>query len=442
MPLTEQGEVLVYLQPFPQEAGRLRFMIDGISARQADGLQMPLSVSIDELKWADLAGLQKLLATGILAPGSYSGISIQISKAFIQTQEGEVALLVPEQPVTVEHAFKVTRRRALTLFLSFNASKFITDEIKFMPVFSLASSGRGLINLTGLVSNSGSNIISVFDKKTMRVVDAIATRQGPKALALDQIRGRAYVAASRDDVIEVIDVFTRQMINRLKLNFKDNPIELVLTPDGRTLVSVNHDSNTVTIIDAVSMTEIRRITVGEGPRYAVVEPSGLRVFVLNSRSSTISVVDLTQRKIAVTIGVPAAPWRAAFNRNGSQLYVISSDSQNLAVVDSSRLILDKQIFIGMGAISITVDQNTDHIYVGKKIGGEIAVIDPFSSMFIDAVQIGGRAVDMTIDGEERSLLVALADRKKLQKINLTSKKLVAEIEVGEGAYAVVVMGER
>jgi hypothetical protein len=63
-------------------------------------------------------------------------------------------------------------------------------------------------------------------------------------------------------------------------------------------------------------------------------------------------------------------------------------------------------------------------------------------MFIDAVQIGGRAVDMTIDGEERSLLVALADRKKLQKINLTSKKLVAEIEVGEGAYAVVVMGER
>jgi DNA-binding beta-propeller fold protein YncE len=147
------------------------------------------------------------------------------------------------------------------------------------------------------------------------------------------------------------------------------------------------------------------------------------------------VVDLTQRKIAVTIGVPAAPWRAAFNRNGSQLYVISSDSQNLAVVDSSRLILDKQIFIGMGAISITVDQNTDHIYVGKKIGGEIAVIDPFSSMFIDAVQIGGRAVDMTIDGEERSLLVALADRKKLQKINLTSKKLVAEIEVGEGSWA-------
>jgi ribosomal protein S4E len=29
----------------------------------------------------------------------------------------------------------------------------------------------------------------------------------------------------------------------------------------------------------------------------------------------------------------------------------------------------------------------------------------------------------------------------VQKVNLTSKKIMAEIEVSEGAYAVVVMGE-
>jgi hypothetical protein len=34
----------------------------------------------------------------------------------------------------------------------------------------------------------------------------------------------------------------------------------------------------------------------------------------------------------------------------------------------------------------------------------------------------------------------LSDRKKLQKVNLVSKKRIAEIEVGDGAYSVVVMG--
>jgi hypothetical protein len=38
--------------------------------------------------------------------------------------------------------------------------------------------------------------------------------------------------------------------------------------------------------------------------------------------------------------------------------------------------------------------------------------------------------------------VALSDRRILQKINLISKKVVSEIEVGKGAYEIVVMGER
>jgi YVTN family beta-propeller protein len=441
-PLRDEGEVIIYLQSMPQEAEKLRFNINRISAVRDDGLVIPLSLAVNELRGADLNGIQKQLASGILPPGSYTGISLQVKKALVQTEEGEVALLVPEEPFRVDHLFNVTRKKASMLFLSFNASKFITDEFRFTPSFSLALPGRGLINLTGLVSNSESNTISVFNKKAFQVTDTIATGQGPKGLVLDQIRARAYAAVSRDDAIEVIDVFKRQIINRLKLNFRDNPIELALTPDGRTLVSVNHDSNTVSIIDAIAMVETRRITVGDGPNSAVVDPAGLKAYVMNSGSSTISVVDLTQRTLTVTISIEAPPLRAAFNRDGSKLYVISSNSPNLTEIDLSQLIVGKKNFIGMGAIAITVDKQTGKIYVSKSIGREISVIDPFSLMFIDTVPLAGKAVFMTIDGEERSLLVAVADRNKLQKINLTSKKLVAEIEVRKGAFAVVVMGER
>jgi YVTN family beta-propeller protein len=441
-PLKENGEIIIYLQPMPQEAEKLRLIINRISVVRDDGMVIPLLLSVNELRGADLTGIQKQLASGILPPGSYTGISIQVKKAFVQTEEGEVALLVSEAGFRVDQLFNVTRKKASTLFLSFDASKFITDEFRFTPGFSLALPGRGLINLTGLVSNSESNTISVFNKKTMQIIDTIATGQGPKGLVLDQMRARAYVAVSRDDSIEVIDVFKKQIINRLKLNFRDNPIELALTPDGRTLVSVNHDSNTVSIIDAISMVETRRITVGEGPNSAVVDPAGLKAFVMNSGSSTISAVDLTQRTLAVTISIEAPPLRAAFNRNGSKLYVISSNSPNLTEIDLSQLIVAKRNFIGMGAISITVDKQTGKIYVSKKIGREVSVIDPFSLMFIDNVRVGGKAVFMTIDGEERSLLAAIADRNKLQKINLISKALVAELEVREGAFAVVVVGER
>ena len=442
-PLGDAGEVSVYLQPLDQGAEKLRFSLAQISAVREDGLEFALSLAVKELRGADLTGVQKILAAGILPPGSYTGLSIQIAKAFVQTQDGEIALLVPEQPLAVDHGFDIRRKGATALFLSLQPSKFITAEVRFTPLFSLASPGRGLISLTGFVSNSGSNTMTVFDKKAMRVVDAIATSEGPGGIALDQTRARAYVAAVRDDAIEVIDVFKREIINRLRLNFMDRPVELALTPDGRTLVSVNQASNTVSIIDAVSMTELRRIRVGDGPASAVVDPSGLKAYVMNTRSRTISVVDLTQRALAVTISTEASsPLRGVFNRTGSALYVISSDSPNLLEIDPARLIVSKKIFIGIGAVSLTVDNPTGQLYVGKKIGGEIAVIDPFASMFIDTLQVDGTAVSLTIDGEEKSLLAVLADRGKLQKINLISKKRIAELEVNKGAFSVVVMGER
>ncbi len=440
--LNEEGEVLVYLQPVPQEASRLRFIIEEIFAVRDDGGDIPLSLSISELKGADPAGLQKLLAAGVLPPGPYTGISIKIKKAFVQTEEGEIALLVPEEPVTAQHLFEVKRRQALTLFLYFNASGAITGGISFTPVFSLTIPGRELINFKGYVSNSGSNIISVFNKKTMQVVDAIATGKGPKGIVLDQRRRRAYVAVSGDDIVVVYDVFNGNIIGRIKLNFGDNPIELALTPDGRTLVSVNHASNTVSIIDAISRLEVRRIRVGEGPTSAVVDPSGLKAYIMNSRSNTVSVVDLTQRTIAVTIGVEGGPLRGAFNRAGDRLYVISRYSPNLTVIDPSRFMVMEKIFVGPGAVSIKVDFLTGLILVGKKFGGEITVIDPSSLMFIDSIKVRGNAAFMTIDREENTLFVALPDKRVLQKVNLTSKKIMAEIEVGEGAYAVVVMGEK
>jgi YVTN family beta-propeller protein len=336
----------------------------------------------------------------------------------------------------------VARRKTLTLFLSFSPSGALTGGISFTPVFSLKSAGRGLTSLTGYVSNSDSNNISVFNKKTMQVTSTMSTGRGPMGMVLDRLRARAYVAASRDDAIDVIDVAEGKLIDRITLNFGDEPVDLALTPDGRTLVSVNYGSNTVSIIDALSKFEIRRIKVGEKPVSAVVEPSGLKAYIMNSLSNTLSVVHLTQNVISMPIGVEGAPVRGAFNRIGDILYVISTDSPYLTVIDPQRLIVTGKVFIGLGAVSLKVDTRTGLILVGKKAERGISIIDPFVLAVIDAIPVRGHAAFMTIDEAENTLFVTLPEKRTLLKVNLTSKKNIAEIEVGEAAYSVVVMGER
>jgi YVTN family beta-propeller protein len=443
VPTEAEGKIVLYLQPMTQEASRLRFIIESIVAVRDDNLKIPLSLSISELKGAALAGRQKRLASGWLPEGSYSGISIKVAKAFVQGEEGEAALLVPKESLVIEHRFRLRRKTAQALFLTFNASEALAaDGVRFRPVFSLTASGRELTSLTGYVSNSGSNSITVFNKKTMQVVNVIATGTKPKGMVLDERRGRAYVAASGDDAVQIIDVLKGKIIGSIILQFKDEPVDLALTRDGKTLVSVNHGSNTISIIDAVSGIEARRVKVGERPVSAVLDPAGVKAYIMNSMSNTISVVDLSQRVISITLGIEGSPARGAFNRNGDRLYVISTDSPNLTIIDTARLTVVEKLFIGMGAVSIKVDVRTNLILVGMQAGEGISVISPFSLMLIDTIGIAGDAAFMTIDDEEYSLLVTLPDRETLQKVNLTSKRIMAEIEVGEAAYAVVVTGER
>ena len=442
-PLRQGGDTTLYMQPMPQGTEKLRFIIEGITAVREGGIEIPLSLSMKEIKAANNLGRQRILAVGSLPPGTYTGLAITIKSAFIKGEEGENALLVPEEPLQVEHPFKVSEKEALTLFLTYHTGGYEGDTVvRFAPVFSLALPIGELITLKGYVTNTAANLVSVFNKKTVQVIGAFSTGNGPMGIAIDKIRRRAYIAVSEDDSVEVIDLIEEETIDRLKLNFGDKPVELALTPDGRTLVVANYDSGSLSVIDAASLFEIFRVKVGEGPTSVVMGPAGRKAYVINSISNTVSVVDLTQRTPTVNIALEGEPLRGTFNRNGDRLYVISRRTPNVNVIDPSRFIVTDKIFVGTGAVSIRMDPKTGLILVGKETGGEIVIIDPFALMFIDTIEIVGSVAYMAIDEETNTLFIAIPERNTIQRINLTAKKIMAELEVREGAYAVVLMGER
>jgi DNA-binding beta-propeller fold protein YncE len=63
-------------------------------------------------------------------------------------------------------------------------------------------------------------------------------------------------------------------------------------------------------------------------------------------------------------------------------------------------------------------------------------------MPIDRFRVDGSAVSLTIDNDENNLFVVSSDKRTIQKMGLISQKLSGVIEVEEGCYAVVLMGER
>jgi YVTN family beta-propeller protein len=441
-PVGNEGRAVLYIQPLPREAHRIRFAIESISAFREDGKEIPLSPAYRDIGAAGSPGPQRILASGFLPDGRYKGISVKIVKASLVREEGEAALLVPEDPVVAEQAFDVRQKRTVALFLTLLPSRLLSEGIGFTPTFTLAVSARPLVDLTGLVTNPGSGTVTVFDKKRLQVTGFISTDRTPMGIVLDQAGRKAYVANSLGNSVEILDVFSGERIARIPFKIGDSPRELGIAPDGRTLVSANYGTGTASIIDTNSQIETGRVKVGEGPTGVVVDRRGLRAYLMNSLSNTISVIDLAQKEILTNISVEGGPLKGSLNRAGDRLYVICRYSPDLLILDPVKLTRVGKIYVGTGSTSLKVDTQTDLIFVGNEFAGEISILDPFSLLAIDRINVRGVPSSMTIDREEGMLLVVNGSRGKIQKVNLVGREVVSEMEIGGGAHEIAVMGER
>lgn len=436
-----EGAVYLYLEPFPQEAARLRVAIESMTAVAADGTEVPLSVPLGELRGRDL-NRQRLLAVGYLPAGEYAGFSFRIRSASLQREDGDAALQVPDAPASVEFAFSVIRREGYVLSLALKYVEAVGSGFAFSPAFSVFVPDRPPLDLMGFVSNTRSNDITVFDKKTLQVFDVLATGNGPSGMALDQQGRKAYVALADEGAIDVIDVMGGKVSDRIRLYPSDEPRELALTPDGRILLSANAGSNTVSVIDAGSRFELTKIPVGNGPRSIAVEPTGRRAFVCNTLSNTVSVLDIQTRSVIATIGVDSGPVRGVFNRRGDRFYVVHEISPYVVAIHPQSLAVRTRYPVRFPMVSIKTDFGTDLIYLGGKRDFGVALYDPMAFAPVGYVDTGASVSYMAVDGNENTLFMVRTDRDSVLVSDVISRRIVGEMDVGGGPYWVTMMGER
>lgn len=441
-PAPAAGSFALYLQPLPQETHLLRFSITGLSALREDGSEIPLVMTLDRIAGEELVGIQKKLATAVLPPGVYQGLSLQVADATLRGEEGEINLLAPEEPLRLTYQFTIIKGEAKTLFLSLSPDRLVTSGVLFSPKFSLWEPERLLPSLKGFASNSGSDSLTIFNKRTAQTVGTLHVGARPQGMALDQRRGWLYVALARENAVAVVEVSNGVILGKVRLQFGDEPCELALSPSGNILVAINKGSNTVSIIDAPSLFEKGKIRLTAEPTGVFMGPEEGRAYVLQESSGTISVVDLAGQKVVISSEVEEFPFKGAASADGSLLYLISDFSAHLLVVDAASLRVTRKIFIGQGALSIKADNKTGLVYIGMR-DGAIAVVDPRSAlMLIDSYSLPDAVQHLIIDNEENALFAVLPQGGKLQKIDLVSKQPLGSLELEKGSHAVAVMGER
>lgn len=156
-----------------------------------------------------------------------------------------------------------------------------------------------------------------------------------------------------------------------------SPVDLVLTPDGTRLLTVNQGANSVSLVDIAQGRVLDETPCGSRPCHVALTPDGRRALVTASYSGELLVFDLAGDRLqrAATLAVGHEPRGVAIAPDGKQAYVALSAASAVAVVDLERLELAERVAVGRWPRQLALSPDGSRLAVGCSGSGGVSVVD-------------------------------------------------------------------
>lgn len=233
-----------------------------------------------------------------------------------------------------------------------------------------------------------------------------------------------------------------------------SPVDLVLSPDERLLLTVNQTSNSVSLVDVAAGKVAAELSCGRRPSSIAISPDGRRVVVTATWSgaldlflldgdrltadgsievgfhplgvtlspdgrtayaaleaaAAVAVIDLEAREVVDRVAVGRWPRYLALSPDGSRLAVGTSGDQSVSVVDTAaRKMLYDERLQGLNIGHLAASRDGQYVYLPWMIYRQ----NPIDARNIQAGWVlGSRIARVRLDGPARRQAMTLDERGK------------------------------
>lgn len=302
------------------------------------------------------------------------------------------------------------------------------------------------------VTNTASDTVSVIDTITNEVTATIKVGEEPRGIAVSPDGSTVYVTNFQDATLSIIQRATNAVTDTIPVG--DGPVGVVVAPDGARVYVVNGFGNTVSVIDAASKTLVATIPVREEPLEIALTPDGAQAYVTNSGDNSVSVLDLTTNTTDDRrIFVGERPNGIAVTPDGKKILVVNTGSNSggtVSAVDIATRKITGTLDVGFHPAKIVVSPDSKGAFVSNSIDESVSVIDLDEFVVtrtIPTISGGGfwnpDGVAL-IPGGQRLYVAIFADGfgSRVQVFSTITPTLFAEVEVGDGPFAIAVAPAR
>ena len=205
--------------------------------------------------------------------------------------------------------------------------------------------------------------------------------------------------------IAFMDMKTKKLVGKVFLGNNVNPHMVMMSPDGRYVVTGGTRANKAYIIDVANLKLVKTIPVGLGPEHLAFSPDGRFYYQGNPDGDSISVIDMVSLTVIKTIEGLVEPLNITFTPDGSKAYIGNYGAHWVGVVDVKRHELLKKIQIAevpaiarldpsrylgeiKGVSNATPSSDGRYLYAADGDLGVVGVIDTRDDKVIKVIRVG------------------------------------------------------
>jgi DNA-binding beta-propeller fold protein YncE len=253
--------------------------------------------------------------------------------------------------------------------------------------------------------------------------------------------------------IAFMDIATKKIVGRAFLGNNVNPHMVMMSPDGRYVVTGGTRANKAYIIDAHTLELVKVIPVDIAPEHLAFSPDSRWYYQGNPEGDSISVIDMVSLTKIKTIPGLVEPLNTVFLPDGSKAYVGNYGAHWVGVIDVRRHELLKKIQVGdvpgvakldpekcLGNIhGINIPQITNDgkfLYASDTDLNVVAKIDPREDKVVKVIRVGPGPWRPYMSHDGNYLITPNNGDQTISIVDLRTDKVAATLEAGENMTGV------
>src|SRR3989441_11920030 len=250
-----------------------------------------------------------------------------------------------------------------------------------------------------------------------------------------------------------MDIKTNKIIGRVFLGNNVNPHMVMMSPDGRYVVTGGTRANKAYIVDVRTLKLVKVINVDIAPEHLAFSPDSRWYYQGNPEGDSISVIDMQSLTKIKTIPGFVEPLNVTFTADGSKAYVGNDGAHWVGVIDVRRHELLKKIQIAevpgvakldpakyLGDIKgINIPQITNDgrfLYAADTDLGVVGKIDPREDKVVKVIRVGKDPWRIYMSHDGNYAITPNNGDQTISIVDLRTDKVAATLEAGENMTGV------